>query len=143
MSDAYYSNAPMPPPQVRKNRTWLWILIGVGSALVIACCIGTLFIVDTAAREVDEKENAKANAVKITECKAGDIGTNIHYTVTNATEDMQSYWIQFEVKDSSGRRLAETHGIHNNVAAGQKLDDIASTLTKTPPGATCSIVKIT
>jgi hypothetical protein len=128
-----------PPPQ-KKRRIWLWVLIPV--VLFAVVCLGGIAVVTAIGNEMANQEKAKTAAVKIKRCENRQLGVEIRYTINNDTGYAQNYRVQFEVKDGNGERLADAYAIHNNLAAGQSLEETAHTLKKAPDTFTCSIVKV-
>ena len=143
-----------PPPTNTKNRkVWPWILgaflialICVGGPIV-ACTVvagGTVAAIEEVDKEIKKSEALKTKQVKIDECKRDSFGfVTVAFTVKNDSDTVQSYWIQFEVKNSEGIRVGEAHGVINDLAFGDTAKD--NSVSAAEVGAkkfTCSVVKV-
>lgn len=139
---------PIPPYALprKKRPRWPWIVGGSILAALLLCGIGSIFMLGSIAKDVDDQiqhgSAEKKAAVKISHCGPGAIGTEITYEVTNSTGRSQSYWAVFEVQDRAGTRLGEAHGIVNDLGPGQTATDTTTAMTKGAAAARCVVVRV-
>jgi len=126
----YPSGPPQPP---KKRKMWPWLLGGF-VALMLVCGGVAVAALGLGAKAVDDQiQNGSTGLkehVKITACRADALGmAEVGFTVVNASDRTESYWIQFGVTDAAGTRLGEAHGVVNNLAAGATAKDKAVSAT--------------
>lgn len=109
-----------------KKKSKVPLVVGILVAVVLGMCgigVGMLALVDKAGESIQEQVEVGSTEllshVTVTRCAKGSFGTvDVDFTVTNKSAKTESYFIQFNITDADGTRLAEAHGIVNNLAPG-------------------------
>jgi hypothetical protein len=130
MQPGYEQYPPFQHPQKKKRARWPWILLGVGLGLIVLVCAALATLANMAGESLDNQiehgNTDLAKHVTISSCQRDAMGfVTVNFTVKNTSDSTQSYLMQFDIKNAAGTRIAEAHGIVNNLAPSATAKDSA------------------
>lgn len=135
-------------PQPKKSNTGKWIVAAIVGLLVL-CGGGAAACVAVAGSAVNEMDNQiqhgsteKAKDISGIKCERGSMGATVRYTVTNSSDRVQSYSVQFKILDGSGTVLDTANGFVSDLKPGQKASDKAMGLAEVPSGIKCQLDRV-
>jgi len=147
MQPGYQQYPPFQPPLKKKRAKWPWVLAGIGVFFLLLCGVLGLVTLSAVGNEVDKQiqhgSTEKRADVTLNKCYRNSIGfVQADFTVVNNSDRVQSYWIQFEVRDDKNVRLGEMHGVLNNVGAGATAKETAVSGIESTGKYTCVVVRV-
>lgn len=141
-----YPTGYFPASQPRKSNAWKWIL-GICITLFLLCgggLVACVALIGTTASSIEEEQKSKSGDVVLSKCEVTLVGlipnARITYEVTNSSDKVRTYFVDFSASQPNGARYGNTTDIVTDVRPGQTaVEEAFIVLADGATTATCSI----
>lgn len=143
-------STPAPVRLIHGNPAWVWWVVGgVGGTGLLGWLIVVLVTLGAIGGGLGAvgSGDPKRGDVKVTGCELGSStllpSADVTVTVTNSSGQSRSYWIDFEIRDTSGARVGSNSIYVERLNSGSKAIKEGTAILDAPASSgSCVITKV-